>query len=378
MSSPEEPVEPSGFAPHLKELSQPLERVREGLRSWMRRRLDDPSLEVSALQTQSGAGVANETVVFEVRRTTGPAAGATEGYVARLATPDSLYLDFDLGIHYRMYAAMSAFPTVPTPGVVGYEEDPEVVGAPFFVMERVDGLIPADVPSWATEGFIVDAEPAERRGLWEKTIAAMVELHRLPAESFGFLRTGATGSGAGDCLDYWMRALRWAAPKSPVPLAAECGEWLIADQPEVTGLSWGDSRLPNVIYRSFEPVAILDWDLVSLAGPVTDLAWWILMDPAESRRLEGIGSHDELLDRWEDLAGRKAADLRWYMALGAYRLAAILAKLFSMMVAKGHMTPDAAEAGLATGHHVQWMARLLELRPPAGLTPLTIDFRLDR
>ena len=64
-----------------------------------------------------------------------------------------------------------AFPSVPTPAVLGYEPDPDVVGAPFFVMERVDGVVPTDHPSWAAEGFIVDAEPAQRRALWERTVA---------------------------------------------------------------------------------------------------------------------------------------------------------------------------------------------------------------
>ena len=116
----------------------------------------------------------------------------TEGYVARLATPDPLYLDFDLARHHRMYEVMMAFPQVPTPSVLPYEADADVVGQPFFVMERIDGVVPTDNPSWASEGFVVTATPAQRRQLWEQTVDILCALHQLPTESFTFLRTGNT------------------------------------------------------------------------------------------------------------------------------------------------------------------------------------------
>jgi aminoglycoside phosphotransferase (APT) family kinase protein len=364
----------SAFQINLKEQTQTLDRIRHGLAGWMRRRLDDPGLEVTKMRTPSGTGVANETVIFDVERS----GGAIEGYVARLATPDSLYLDYDLAAHYRMYETMMAFPSVPTPDVLGYEADALVVGAPFFVMEKIDGVVPTDRPSWASSGFIVDAAPAQRRALWERTVRMMAELHRLPSEPFSFLRTGAANSGAGDCLDYWIRSLRWARPAEPLPLVQECEEWLLASPPDVTALSWGDSRLPNVIYRDGTPVALLDWDLVSLAGPQADLAWWILMDPPESRQLAGIGTSEELVDLWEDATGWRARELRWYLVFGAYRLAAIFAKLFSMMVARGQMTAEAARVQLSCGNHVQWIAGLLDRAPPRGVTPRVPDLRLER
>lgn len=362
-----------GFEVHLKEQSQALDHIRTGLEVWMREQLNDPSLTIGELGTPSGTGVANETVLFDAYR-----ADATEGYVARLATADSLYLDYDLSLHYRMYESMMAFPAVPTPDVLGYDADASVVGAPFFVMERIDGVIPTDAPSWASEGFVVDAEPADRRALWERTVRMLADFHQIPAEPFAFVRTNKTDTGVGDCVDYWMRSLRWAEPAEPIPLTEECEEWLLANQPDVTGLSWGDSRLPNVIYRDFVPVGLLDWDLVSLAGPQLDLAWWITLDPPESQQLDGIGNYDELIDLWEDASGLRATDLRWYLVFSAYRLSAVFAKLFSMMVEQGHMTPEAARAELAHGMHVQLMAGLLELSPPEGVAPRVPNVRLDR
>jgi aminoglycoside phosphotransferase (APT) family kinase protein len=267
---------------------------------------------------------------------------------------------------------------VPTPAVVGYETNPELIGAPFFVMEKIDGLIPSDNPSWGSQGFIFDATAEQRQRLWERTVGIMAELHRTDAHRFDFLRTRATDDGVGDCLDLWMRSLRWADLRQPIPLTGEAEEWLISNRPIGTALSWGDSRPPNVIYRDFEPVALLDWDLVSLAGPQADLAWWILMTPAECLTLDGIGTHDELVDLWEDLTDMKAVDLHWFLVFGAYRLAAILAKLLPMFVAQGRMPAEIADQQLTTGMHVALLAGLLDLTPPAGVTPVVPDVRWDR
>lgn len=359
---------------HLKEQSQSLQRTRAGLQRWLRGTLDDPAAIVGALRTPGGTGVANETVLFNVRR----GDGTTEGYVARLATPDPLYLDFDLARHHRMYEAMMAFPQVPTPAVLPYEPDHDIVGQPFFVMERIDGVVPTDNPSWASEGFVVEATPAQRRQLWERTVDILCSFHQLPTEPFAFLRTGETDSGTGDLLDLWCRSRRWAERDGAPPLVEEAEEWLRANQPRHTGLSWGDSRLPNVIYREHAPVAILDWDLVSLGGAQADLAWWIIMDPTSGAPLDGIGAHDDLVDRWEGTLGQKASDLHWYLVFGAFRLAAIMTKLFAMMSDAGHLTADAAKHMIDTGNHVQLIAGLLELTPPAGLTPVVPRVRFDR
>lgn len=358
----------------LKEQSRPLDRVRTGLQDWMRIRLQDPGLTIGPLSPPAGTGVANETLLFDVERS----AGRIDGFVARLATDNPLYLDYDLSIHYRMYAVMQEVPLVPTPTVVGYEPDAALIGAPFFVMEKIDGAIPSDNPSWGAKGFVVNASPAQRRQMWEQTVQMMAQLHQLDVEPFLFLRTGASDDGVGDCLDYWMRSLRWANPTQPVPLTAEAEQWLVTNRPAGTALSWGDSRLPNVIYRNHTPVGLLDWDLVSLAGPQADLAWWIIMAPAESLQLDGIGTHDELVDLWEDLTGMTAADLHWFLVFGAYRLAAIVAKLMSMFVAQGRMPAQLADEQLSSGLHIQLLAGLLDLQPPPGVAPVVPEVRWNR
>ena len=75
----------------------------------------------------------------------------------------------------------------------------------------------------------MDASPAQRRRLWESTVRMLAEGTALNLTTvFPLLRTGASSDGVGDCLDYWQRSLRWAAPESPVPLADEVELWLLA------------------------------------------------------------------------------------------------------------------------------------------------------
>ena len=177
----------SGGWAQLKEQGRELDDVRAGLQELVAKPTARRHLTVGQLSTPGGTGVANETLLFDVSR----ADGTTEGLVARLATPDPLYLDYDLSMHYRMYEAMMAVPAVPTPAVIGYESDASIVGSEFFVMEKIDGAIPTDSPSWGAEGFVVDASSAQRRRLWERTVGLLAEMHRLDAERFAFLRTGA-------------------------------------------------------------------------------------------------------------------------------------------------------------------------------------------
>ena len=151
-----------------------------------------------------------------------------------------------------------------------------------------------------------------------------------------------------------------------------------ANRPSATALSWGDSRLPNVIYRDCTPVGLLDWDLVSLAGPQADIAWWILTTPQESLHLDGIGSTRRVRRSLGRPDRNTATDLHWFLVFGAYRLAAIMAKLFSMFVAQGRMPAELADAQLNTGLHVQMLAGLLDLTPPKGVVPVVPDVLWER
>jgi aminoglycoside phosphotransferase (APT) family kinase protein len=314
--------------------------------------------------------VANETLILDAEWTAdgGRHAG---GFVARLAVPDPLYRGADISVHYRMYEALADVPEIPVPKVYGYEADTSLLGSPFFVMERVEGQVPADNPYYTESGFVADATIYQRAQLWRDAVEVMARLHEVPTGRVSFLDRPERGpSGLQQDLAHWRDYYLWAARGREHPTLDPASEWLAANLPPdpPTSLAWGDARVCNMIFRHFRCVAILDWDGVSLAGGESDLAWWIVMEHNGGRRpqLPGLGSYDELVELWEELTGWTARNLRYHIAYACFRLGGILLKLNDQMLASGWLS---AGTDIATNSEVvQMLALVLDL-PPAG--PIT-------
>jgi aminoglycoside phosphotransferase (APT) family kinase protein len=344
-----DPVDPPavGDIP-LKRTGRDPDELGRVLGQWLAPRLDGAPRRVSitAFTAPGGTGVANETLMFDATWSAGTRE-RTQGYVVRLASEQPLYLDADIEVHYQTYAALADVPGVPVPRVLGYEPDPGLIGAEFFVMERVEGDVPADTPPWSSSGFLYDAGPERRRAMWEDAVRVLAALHQVDPARLPFLLPAGTESGLADHLRYWRRSLDSATADGTHDVLERGWEWLLARMPDPapTGLSWGDSRFANVMFRDDRVVAIFDWDTVSMAGAEADLAWWRFMDgPAAA--LDGIGTADELVVRWQEHTGRVARDLEYYDVFTSFRLGVIMLRLFSLMAANGVISPEAgAEQG---------------------------------
>jgi aminoglycoside phosphotransferase (APT) family kinase protein len=349
----------------LKAHARDPEQVRAALQGWFAGRLGEPGLRLGPIALPEGTGVANETLMVDAH-----VDERLARYVVRIATARPLYLDADIETHYKMYEALAAEPSVPSPGVVGYEPDPGIIGSPFFAMTRVEGDIPGDRPHYTTAGFVFDASPAERREMWENGVRAMAALHAVPAERFSFLSRGTGRSGLEEDLAYWRRYLDWATPEGPHPQLEQTWTWLQANLPAdaPTAISWGDARFANIVFADRRVQAILDWDTVSLTGNEADLAWWIVMDHHATALLPGIGTPDELVELWQATTGRTAQHLRYHTVCTAFRLGAILCKLFAHMRDDGLMPPEVAAAQASNSPFVQLLCQLLDLTPPGEIT----------
>jgi len=328
----------------LKGSGRDHEQVAQVLGEWLGPRLGARgSAYISDLSTPGGTGVANETLLFRAAWNDGHNQ-RDERFVARLASETPLYLDADIEVHAKIYDALADAEGVPVPKIYGYEADREVLGAPFFVMEHMDGEVPGDQPSWRESGFIVDATPEQRRALWDEAVDVLAALHQVDVSRFDFLASHDGSSGLRDHLNYWRRYLDDASRGEQHDVLEEAYEWLVSSlpTPQPTGFSWGDSRFANYMFREGHVVSIFDWDTASLAGPEADLAWWRFMDGPASGELAGIGSADELVTRWESLTGRKVQHLEFYDVFTTFRLGAILMKLFDQMGAAGAMPAEDA------------------------------------
>ena len=313
--------------------------LRRQLQPWLAARLGD-DVEVTELSVPQGQGYSSETFFVDT------SAGR---FVAKVPpTGETVFPRYDLEAQFRCMQLVREHSDVPAAPVRWYEPDVSVLGRPFYVMERVDGDVPPDNLPYTMDGFVVQASPDEQRRLYDSTLDVLAGLHQLDWEQggFGFLDRPHFGPvGVEQQLGEWAAYYDWVARGSshPVPEAALARlRSTLPSSPPPTGLSWGDSRVGNVIYRDFSAVAVLDWEMAGLGPAEIDLAWFFVMHRFFTTgigvpELPGFPSEDEGVAAYESRLGRSVDDLDWYLLFAAFRYASILIRLYQKM------SPDASD-----------------------------------
>jgi aminoglycoside phosphotransferase (APT) family kinase protein len=364
----------SAFVAPVQELRRDPEQTGVLLADWLRPRLPGTDLQVLRVSTPDGTGVANETLMVDATWRDRDGRPQDSGFVVRVAAADPLYKDADVRVAHDAYAALADVPGVPVPQVYGYEPDSSLLGRPFFVMERIPGQVPADQPYYTDEGFVVDASAEDRRRMWEDAVDVMCRFHQVDGDRFGFLARPERGaSGLEQDLAYWRDYYRWALGGRDHPTLAYADDWLADNLPPdpPTSPAWGDARVCNMIVRDFRVVGMLDWDGLSLAGGESDLGWWCVMEHSRGRgqTLPGLGTYDELVERWEERTGQHAGNMRWHMAYACYKLGAIVTKLNAQMLERGLLP---AGTDISTNSDVVQQLTLLIDAPAAGPVVATL------
>ncbi len=353
------------------------------LQGWLRTHLPGAAdLTVTDVRMPSSAGVANETLMLETRRTL-DGAPVTVRYVVRVDTHDHLFLGMDLAAHHRIYATMAEVPGVPVPAVLGLEADASVLGDRFFVMEHVYGRVPPDRPNFNEAGWVKDLAAPQRARLSRAFVETMAAMHAADVTKFEFLKRPHLGSsGLEQEMRHWLGYADWCKA-SEIPVIAASARWLVEHFPKdpPTEFAWGDARMQNVMFHEDGScAAIFDWDMVSLGGPEADLAWHAITEQSHTAavgkpRLEGIFTPQAVVDCWEATTGRKVRNWDWQLIFASFRSAAISFKMGSMLKARGELAPQ-SEYLLNNNGGMQWLAQLLDLPPPG---PITRPFRgLDK
>ena len=352
------------------------EEARARLRRWMAARLPPGSEpEISELSSPSGTGMSSETLLFDAEYRE-HAEARRLSLVARLAPHAEdvpVFPRYDLAAQFRLLDLVARHSQVPVPAVRWLEEDPAALGTPFFVMERMEGRVPSDIPPYLFSGWLFDADPAERRHLQEASVTALSGLHAidpLKADA-GFLDFDVAGDTplrrhVQNQRDYYA----WITTDGVRhPLLERAFAWLEAHWPGDEGeavISWGDSRIGNVMYRSFEPVALLDWEMAGLAPREVDLAWLCFMhrffqEIAESLGLPGLPDLlrvDDVAVSYQRLSGHEPRDLLWYYTYAALRHGIIMARIHRRSVHFGQASWE-EEVDAAIPHRVL-LERLLD------------------
>jgi aminoglycoside phosphotransferase (APT) family kinase protein len=216
------------------------------------------------------------------------------------------------------------------PAVLAVGDDESVIGAPFYVMERVEGeVITTDLPA------ALDA-PQQCARIADELIDALVEVHGVDWQAAGL-------EGFGKPTGYLERQLRrfgglWEHNRTrDVPEVERVGRWLAEHVPPsgAATIVHGDYRLGNTMFAAEAParlLAIFDWEMATIGDPLADVGYLCMFwaergDPegglreALSRvtRHEGFPSRAELVARYEERSGRSMRDLRWYTALALWK-----------------------------------------------------------
>ncbi|MVU82776.1 phosphotransferase [Nocardia sp. ET3-3] len=307
-------------------------------------------------------GMSAETLVLTMAWTeNGPQRTDLIGRMVPAAGDFPILETYDLQAQFDTMRIVAEQSRVPVPRVRFIEPTGEVLGTPFLLMDRVEGLVPPDVmPYTFGDNWLFDADAEQRLRLQHSTIQALAELHAIPgaATTFAFLDPRQPGSSP---LERTLnRARSWyefaARDSGRSPLAERILAWLTANLPDTSGgetvLSWGDARIGNCMYRDFTPAAVLDWELATIGPRELDLAWVIFAHRVFQTIADtfGLPGMPEFLDEkdvkaaYREYSGVEIGDLTWYTLFAALNYCVVFMRAGGRQVHFGEMErPESIE-----------------------------------
>jgi aminoglycoside phosphotransferase (APT) family kinase protein len=251
---------------------------------------------------------------------------------------------------------------VPVPRVRWLEPTGTVLGTQFFLMDYVSGVVPPDVMPYTFGGNWFADSPAEcQRALQDNTVDVLAKLHAIPSAetTFGFLADGDEPNALRRNLNWLQSWYRFAVPDiGRSPLVEQALEWLEANWPEDVAatqpvLIWGDSRVGNVLYEDFKPVAVLDWEMATLGPREMDAAWMVfahmvfqeLAGLAGMPGLPGFMREDDVKATYAEKAGVELGDLNWFYVYSAVIWCCVFMRTSARRVRFGEIEkPDDVES----------------------------------
>jgi aminoglycoside phosphotransferase (APT) family kinase protein len=220
----------------------------------------------------------------------------------------------------RLLRMLGDVPGLRVPHVLGWDaEDP-----PMFVTEWVDG----DATEPVLDGVPAGVGPDEIASRARAAARMMAALHSVAVRDLDL--PGETSTTPLGELERWKQVMDAGLPELR-PRAAELYVLLSrgAPPPVRTVVVHGDIRLGNMLCEGGAVRALIDWEIWSLSDPRVDLAWFLhFCDasnfPQAGRPAPGMPSTGALLAEYQDAVGAELAAMRWFLALGAYKMSVIL------------------------------------------------------
>lgn len=268
--------------------------------------------------------------------------GAARWVLRRAPRHASSTTAHDVAREYRILDAIKDTGVrIPRPIVVC--SDPTVFGAPFYVMERIDGdVVRHDIPAaWCDH-------PEDQHRAFEELIDALAEIHAVDVQAVGLGDLGHPEGFLERQVSRWLAQLASYGGRD-LPVAHELAVWLEAQRPaaQPAALFHGDYKMDNVLFASTSPprlLAVVDWEMCSIGDPLVDLAWALIFHPEPGTAM-GLGMHgtnafdlahlpprEALVERYAEHTGRDVTRLDWYEVFARWKLAIVLEGSYAKFV----------------------------------------------
>ena len=269
-------------------------------------------------------------------------AGETELILRRGPFGNQVKTAHDMGREHRVLSKLcDVYPPAPRP--VLFCDDPSVMDAPFYVMERRRGVI---LRQQLPPGLVIDAPTANRLSI--ALIDNLADLHSLDYQSAGLGDLGKPEGYAARQVSGWTD--RYAKAKTDdLPAMDRISDWLATQIPRESApaLIHNDFKYDNLVLDPADltrVVAVLDWEMATVGDPLMDLGttlgYWVEPnDPPSLRRsatgptaVPGSLTRQELVDRYSEKTGREVANVLFYYAFGLFKIAVIVQQIYARHV----------------------------------------------
>jgi aminoglycoside phosphotransferase (APT) family kinase protein len=302
-----------------------LAATRAQLQAWFEHKFPGEAAVSELRAANRAAGWSSESLVFAA-----DVDGVTSEYVIRIPpTGGGIFREYNLGAQTLTQELLHEY-GIATPSPIIYEPDRAWIGSKFLVMPRIVGHTPSDT-SYATRGWLHDAGFEVQRRAHHSFLETLAGLQRVPVTEAPWLERPA-GAGISAELAWWQDYVRWGSDNQVPDVMTEAFNWLLQHRPDNEGaltVCWGDARLSNAIFDDGgNIVGALDWEQACICPAEADIAWWLATrkqmlevngidaDP----ELPGFDSRDKVIDRFENMIGRRLENLDWYEIFAMVRM----------------------------------------------------------
>ncbi len=278
-----------------------LAEVAAALRPWFAARLNVDEVDITELKRHA-EGWSWQTYTMMVGWRDASGANHRHGFAVRREPEDGLLAPYDTDQQYRLHQVVLANSEVPMPESHWMESDVGVLGMPFYVMDRVEGIVPVQ---WSGKDPTVIPDDETRREIGINFVEVLTDIHKIDlGEIRGVLDVPeSSDQAARDQIDRW-EAFYVDAQLVEIPLLRACIAWLRANVATSGTLSLvhGDYRIGNFMLGPDGRInAVFDWELAHVGDPVFDIAWAGLpLFRGRSPLFSQLLAPDEFFARYEE------------------------------------------------------------------------------